>query len=77
MKKLTAGYLYFWDTRLNKIALHSYITKSNPHHVIDEDKNKQKYGNKPEIGWIYFQILETNREVSGMLLNIVNQVDMK
>jgi len=36
--------------RLNKIALHSYITKSNSYQVIDEDKNKQKYGNKPETG---------------------------
>lgn len=62
--------------RLNKIALHSYVTKSNSHQVIDKDKNKQKYGNKPEIGWICFQIMETNREILGMLLNIVKQVDM-
>lgn len=49
MKKLIAGCLYFQEMRLNKIALHSYITKSNSHQVIDEDKNKQKYGNKPEM----------------------------
>ena len=76
MKKLIAGCLYFQEMRLNKIASYSYVTKSNSHQIIDEDKNKQKYGNKPEIGLIYFQTMETNKEVLGMLLNTVKQVDM-
>lgn len=74
MKKLKA--FFFWEMRLNKTALRSYGTGSNSHQVIDEDKNKQKYGNKPEIGLLYFQIMETNKAVLGMLLSIVKQVNM-
>lgn len=62
--------------RLNKTALHSYITKSNSHQVTYEDINKYKYGNKTEIGLIYFLVMETNREVFGMFVNVVKQVNM-
>lgn len=52
MKKLKAKCFYFREVRLNKTALCSYATGSNPHQGIDENKNKQKYRNKPEIGWL-------------------------
>lgn len=74
MKRLKAKCFYFREVSLNKTALCSYATGSNSHQVID--KNKQKYGNKPEMGWLYFQIMDTNSEVLGMLLNVVKQVNM-
>lgn len=74
-EEIKSGCFYFREMRLNKTAIRSYATGSNSHRVIDEDKNKQKYGNKPEIGWICYQFMETNTEVLGMLLNIVKQVN--
>lgn len=71
MKKLKAKCFYFRE--VDKTALCSYATGSNTHQGTDKDKNKQKYGNKPEIGWVYFQIMETNREVLGMLLILLNR----
>lgn len=50
MKKLKPGCFYFREMRPNKTAIRSQATGSNSHQVIDEDKNKQKYENKPEIG---------------------------
>lgn len=49
-EEIKSGCFYFREMRLNKTAIRSYATGSNSHRVIDEDKNKQKYGNKPEIG---------------------------
>lgn len=50
MKKLKAKCFYFREVGRNKTVSSSYATGSNSHQGIDKDKNKQKYGNKPEIG---------------------------